>query len=243
MGYQKKGYTSGDIGIAWLEDWDKLTSAKAAGRYRLLIVDGHSSHYTMGFLDHARNHKIIVLCYLSHSTHVYQGLDIVIFSILKRTWSDEHDKFEKNGSVITKLNFMSIYAKAHVQAFTKDNIHAAFRKTGVVPFNPDVVTDAMMAPSLETSTSSILALRFTSPVQTMINLISHHQARKRKCEDDIHELEGQQRTPPSTPTTTTPSTPTMTSLDMYTHVRRGLNVLASTSATVDLARPGFHLLR
>lgn len=114
---------------------------------------------------------------------------------------------------------MSIYAKAHVQAFTKDNIHAAFRKTGVIPFNPDVVTDAMMAPSLETSTSSILALRFTSPVQTMIDLISHHQARKRKREDDIHELEGQQCTPPCTPTTTTPSTPTMTSLDTYTHVR------------------------
>ena len=231
MGYQKKGYTSGDIGIAWLEDWDKLTSAKAAGRYRLLIVDGHSSHYTMGFLDHDCNHKIIVLCYPSHSTHVYQGLDVVIFSILKRTWSDERDKFEKNGSVITKLNFMSIYAKAHVRAFTKDNIHAAFRKTGVVPFNPDVVTDAMMAPSLETSTSSILPLRFTSPVQTMIDLISHHQARKRKREDDIHELEGQQRTPPSTPTTTTPFTPTMTSLDTYTPVRRGLNALASTSAS------------
>ena len=126
---------------------------------------------------------------------------------------------------------MSIYAKAHVQAFTKDNIHAAFRKTGVIPFNPDVVTDAMMAPSLETSTSSILALRFTSPVQTMIDLISHHQARKRKREDDIHELEGQQCTPPCTPTTTTPSTPTMTSLDTYTHVCRGLNVLASTSAS------------
>jgi hypothetical protein len=25
MGYQKKGYTSGEIGVAWLQDWDKLT--------------------------------------------------------------------------------------------------------------------------------------------------------------------------------------------------------------------------
>jgi len=32
MGYQKKGYTSGKIGIAWLKDWDKQTKAKAGGQ-------------------------------------------------------------------------------------------------------------------------------------------------------------------------------------------------------------------
>ena len=52
MGYQKKGYTSGEIGVAWLQDWDKLTKQKANGRHRLLIVDGHSSHYTLAFLDY-----------------------------------------------------------------------------------------------------------------------------------------------------------------------------------------------
>jgi hypothetical protein len=33
MGYQKKGYTSGEIAVAWIEDWDKLTKEKANGRY------------------------------------------------------------------------------------------------------------------------------------------------------------------------------------------------------------------
>jgi len=31
MGYQKKGYTSGEIGVAWLKDWDQQTKAKADG--------------------------------------------------------------------------------------------------------------------------------------------------------------------------------------------------------------------
>jgi hypothetical protein len=176
MGYQKKGYTSGEIGVAWLQDWDKLTKQKASGRYRLLIVDGHSSHYTMGFLDYARKNMIIVLCYPSHSTHVYQGLDVVIFSVLKRAWSDEQDKFERSGPPVSKLNFLSVYGRAHVRAFTKANILAAFSKTGIVPFNPDVVTTEMMAPSLETSISSLLPLALTSPVQEVIDLISHHRA-------------------------------------------------------------------
>jgi hypothetical protein len=53
MGYQKKGYTSGEIATAWIEDFDKLTKVKATGRYRLLVVDGHSLHFTMGFLNYA----------------------------------------------------------------------------------------------------------------------------------------------------------------------------------------------
>lgn len=117
MGYQKKGYTSGEIGVAWLQDWDKLTKQKENGQYCLLIVDGHSLHYTLGFLDYTCKNTITVLCYPSHSTHVYQGLDVVIFSVLKRVWSDEWDKFEKSGPAVSKLNFLSIYARAHACAF------------------------------------------------------------------------------------------------------------------------------
>jgi hypothetical protein len=218
MGYQKKGYTSGEIGVAWLKDWDKQTTVKAAGRTRLLVVDGHSSHYTLGFLEYARDHNIVVLCYPSHSTHVYQGLDVVIFSVLKRAWSDERDKFEARGPTVTKLNFMGVYAKAHVRAFTESNIRAAFAKTGIVPYNPDVVTTAMMAPSLETSTTSLLPLELASPVREVVDLISQHKAQKRRRE----EMEASGDMEETTATSSNPS---------YTPVRRALASLATTSAS------------
>jgi len=222
MGYQKKGYTSGEIATAWIEDFDKLTKAKANGRHQLLVVDGHSSHFTMGFLEYARNYKITMLCYPSHSTHVYQGLDVVIFSVLKRAWSEERDKFEKSGPAVSKVNFLEVYAKAHVRAFTKENILAAFKKTGIVPFNPDVITDAMMAPSLETSLTTRLPLSLASPLQEVVDLLSCHRARKRNCED-LPDLEDKARHTPSQ--RLAPSS----ELD-YTPVRRAMNGLASTSA-------------
>jgi len=121
---------------------------------------------------------------------------------------------------------MSVYARAHGRAFTKDNILAAFEKTGVVPFNPDVVTEDMMAPSLETSKSSVLPLEFPSPVKEMMDLISHHQARKRKrTEDDAYE--DQNNTPQASSTI---SKANLTDSPTYTPVRRGINALASTSA-------------
>ena len=218
MGYQKKGYTSGEIGVAWLKDWDIQTKAKARGHTRLLVVDGHSSHYTLGFLEYAQDNNIVVLCYPSHSTHVYQGLDIVIFSVLKRAWSDERDKFEAQGSAVTKLNFMAVYAKAHIRTFTEINIRAAFAKTGIVPHNPDVVTTEMMAPSLETSTTSMLPLGLPSPVREVVDLISHHKAQKWKRQevDEAQEI-----------TNTAPELPTPS----YTPVRHGLASLAATSTS------------
>ena len=212
MGYQKKGYTSGKISVAWLKDWDNKTKTKARTQTRLLVVDGHSSHYTLGSLEYARTNNIVVLCYPSHSTHVYQGLDVVIFSILKHAWSDERDKFEAQGSPVTKLNFMSVYAKAHIRTFTKHNIRAAFAKTGIVPHNPNVITTEMMAPSLETSTLSMLLLGLATPVHEVVNLISHHNARKQK-QQETDEAEEKANT------------------TSYTPVRRGLASLATTSAS------------
>ena len=64
---------------------------------------------------------------------IYQGLDIVVFSVLKCAWSDEWDKFEAQGPAVTKLNFMAVYAKAHAHTFTEGNIQVTFTKTGIMP--------------------------------------------------------------------------------------------------------------
>ena len=45
-----------------------------------LSMAGHNSHYTVEFLKYAIDNNIAVLCYSSHCTHLYQGLDVIIFS-------------------------------------------------------------------------------------------------------------------------------------------------------------------
>ncbi len=53
MGYQKKGYIDGEIGIEWIKHFDNQTKVKVNGQQRLLLVDRHASHYTLGFLEYA----------------------------------------------------------------------------------------------------------------------------------------------------------------------------------------------
>ncbi|CAA7271870.1 unnamed protein product [Cyclocybe aegerita] len=165
LGYQKKGWTDGEIGAEWIKIFDKATKDKVKqGEYRLLLVDGHNSHYTVAFLLYAREHLILVICYPSHTTHIYQGLDVVIFAVLKRCIGEERDGWlRKYGIAMDKKNFLEIYSRAHVRALTEDNVKAAFRKTGVWPFNPDVVTPDMLAPSKETSSEATLPLVSTDP--------------------------------------------------------------------------------
>ena len=152
--------------------FEEKTREKANGEYRLLIVDGHNSHYTVAFLLLARCHLIIVLCYPAHGTHIYQGLDVVIFAILKLLLSKERDKLLRDtGKAINKSNFIEVITNAYVQALTPGNIKTAFRKTGIHPFNPDVVTSEMLAPSKETSLEANLPVETSEAAKLFADML------------------------------------------------------------------------
>lgn len=132
------------------------------------------------------------MCYPSHTTHVYQGLDVVVFAVLKKCWSEERDKWEREkGEGITKSNFITIYGQAHLRALTPDLIRMAFRKTGVWPFNPTVISEQMMAPSKETSYQGHLPFEpYQSCCQLPTEIGKHRQhnlgdSRKRHLECTI----------------------------------------------------------
>lgn len=165
IGYSQKGWTDGEIGAEWIKIFDKQTKHKVKrGEYRLLIVDGHNSHYTVAFLLYAREHLILVLCYPAHTTHIYQGLDVVIFAVLKRFLMEERDKwFRTKAQAMDKNNFLAIYSAAHVRALTPENVKSAFEKTGVWPYNPLVVTEQMLAPSKATSVQAYLPVPMSDP--------------------------------------------------------------------------------
>ncbi|KIJ96205.1 hypothetical protein K443DRAFT_67055, partial [Laccaria amethystina LaAM-08-1] len=167
--YQQKGWTDGEIGASWMKLFENATRVKANGEYRLLVVDGHNSHYTVAFLLLAHLHMVIVICYVAHGTHIYQGLDVVVFAVLKHYLGVERDALLRTtGTAIDKGNFLQIISKAYVTALTPELIKTAFRKTGIWPFNPNVITADMLAPSKETSIQSHLPVPTSSqPVQIL----------------------------------------------------------------------------
>lgn len=178
MAFSKKGYMTQEHGLEYIKDFDEQTKAKANGRRRLLIVDGHNSHYSREVLEYARQNRIELVCYPSHSTHIFQGLDVVIFSPLKKNWTEARDDWERVGKRVTKMNFLEVYARAHFKTLTNDNIKTAFHVTGIVPFNPDVITSEMMAPAAESSSAGILPVSQHPTIVHIAEMIGDYVSRQ-----------------------------------------------------------------
>lgn len=163
-GYSKRGWTDGEIGVECIKHFDKHTATKAiGGKYWLLLMDGHNLDYTCGFLEYTCTHQILMICYPAHTTHISQGLNVVVFSVLKHFWTIKHDQHEhETGGNVDKTNFLGIYWRAHLWTMNLDTIHTAFQKTGIWPLDPGVITAAMMVPSKEMSCDGYLPIEPTS---------------------------------------------------------------------------------
>jgi hypothetical protein len=147
----------------------------------------------------------------------------VIFSVLKRRWTEARDRYEQQrGHKVDKTNFLSVYAEAHLQALLKENIIAAFWKTGIVPLNHDVITDEMLAPSTTSSSRGFLPIPQASPVRVMEDMIHRQLAREATTSgDDAEEnSDGESASPSERVGSPRISTP----------VRVAINEIASSSA-------------
>lgn len=64
------GWSCNTLGLHWLEAiFQRYTGQKAGNRRRLLIVDGHSSHVNMEFINLCDKLRIILMILPPHSTH------------------------------------------------------------------------------------------------------------------------------------------------------------------------------
>ena len=104
----------------------------------LLLLDGHSTHYTPEALQEAQKAEVIIMCLPPNTTHAAQPLDVSFFGTLKKRWSSDvcHSYVSENlGKVITKYTFSGLFRQAWYKTISPDLIVAGFRKVGVCPFD------------------------------------------------------------------------------------------------------------
>ena len=77
------------------KDFNPQAKEKAAGKTQVLLMDGHSSHYTADLLEYYLENDIEVIGYPPHCTHALQGLDVVWFAKMKVAWKEEINAFKE----------------------------------------------------------------------------------------------------------------------------------------------------
>jgi hypothetical protein len=131
------GWTTNEVGLDWIQHFDKHTQSRTIGAYRLLVLDGHESHHSEKFEYYCMENNIITLCMPAHSSHLLQPLDVGCFSPLKKAYSQQVEDLMRDYVMhITKDDFFPAFHAAYDIAMTESNIQGGFRGAGLVPLDP-----------------------------------------------------------------------------------------------------------
>jgi hypothetical protein len=195
--------------------FEPQTKAKARDQARVLLLDGHSSHYTFELLQYVRAHNIIILGYPPHCTHALQGLEVVCFARMKEIWKAEISTFEQShGRGVNKEDFVEVFGKAYLKAFTPETVKAAFSATGIFPFDRTVITEEQMKPSETTSTKGGFPLPQPSPVRAVLEAYNTYWSATSTAAIEAHAPSST----PSTPTHNVADTITNTCTSHTSHI-------------------------
>jgi hypothetical protein len=153
FGATENGWTNDAYGLKWLQEvFEPRTRPKRHTTKRLLIVDGHSSHVNLRFINWAEEHGIFILILPPHATHRLQPLDVNCFLPLATDYQVELDQWLHKGLGMTsmsKRDFLELFRPAWHKAFSVANVQGGFAKTGIWPFSPPIVLSAITS-QLET---------------------------------------------------------------------------------------------
>jgi hypothetical protein len=89
-----------------LKYFNKYTTTRAKGPYRILVLDKHESHESIEFQEYYKAYNIITLGLSPYLFYLTQPLDIKCFSMLKQAYGRQIKMFIKAYiNYITKVEF------------------------------------------------------------------------------------------------------------------------------------------
>ena len=117
---------------------------------QLLILDGHSSHESLGLLEAAKAATIHVFSLPPHTTHDLQPLDKTVFGSLKKHYNAKCSEYmvAHPDHKIDKQSWPALFASSLEAGVSPANLISGFQACGIYPFNPNIIGEHGYAPSL-----------------------------------------------------------------------------------------------
>jgi len=155
ISHSPKGWTDQELGELWMMKYFEPATAvrNTTQCHHLLILDSHNSHCTYRFCKFAADHKIIIICLPSHTTHALQPCNIACFEPLAFTQKSEVNLASADYVEITKWSLLVFYRKAREGILKKTTIISTFAKTGIWPLNHHILDPSIFEPSKNTTTT------------------------------------------------------------------------------------------
>jgi len=128
------GYTNESIAVSWLAHFIKHVDAGPEAHWRILLLDGHTTHHKDNLILKCYENHIVPFVFPSHLTHVLQPLDVGVF----RPWKHYHNKVIHNGlhsldMEYTISSFFRDLSSIREQTFQSHTIKNSFKDAGMFP--------------------------------------------------------------------------------------------------------------
>lgn len=168
----ESGWSNTDIFTQYMkEHLVKYLPEHSATAPVLVLYDGHKSHISLTLIDWAKENHIILFVLPPHCSHLLQPLDISCFGPFEVSWNSTCHNYmrESGGRVISRYDVCRLACKVYSSTLTPANIQAAFKKSGIYPFNQDVVNDSDIAPSLSFPARTVENQSMSSTPESMFS--------------------------------------------------------------------------
>jgi hypothetical protein len=152
--FTKRGWICAELFADYMKDL--CSQLPPAAFPALLLFDGHDTHCDYKVLDQAMEKGVFVLKLPSHTTHVLQPLDVLIFGSFKKQWANElatwfHEHPAQDEPTQPEVVAMLKAAWRHATD-SSEKIQAAFAKPGLYPMDPDKLQrEGKLTPSVPTA--------------------------------------------------------------------------------------------
>jgi hypothetical protein len=145
----QKAWITTDIAITWLKTVFMKETDRGDRKWRLLILDNHSTHRSPEFVRIAFENRIRVFYLPAHSSHVLQPLDICFFSPLKRLYRAAIARLAilDEGAPVKKQRFVQQYELARNQILDRKVVLKGWKGAGLWPWNPELVLGSVFVPT------------------------------------------------------------------------------------------------
>ncbi|EED12051.1 conserved hypothetical protein [Talaromyces stipitatus ATCC 10500] len=141
------GFITDEIAFEWLQHFQHYTKPEHTFEWRLLIMDNHTTHLTIQFVQYCEINRIRLFRFPPHSTHLLQPLDGVPFQQYKRVHGRVVNQVARLGGFdFNKNDFFEELRDIRIQTFTPRIIRHGWKDRGIWPYNPDIVLSKLPHP-------------------------------------------------------------------------------------------------
>ena len=149
--------------LRWLDHFHRATKAcdrTKKGEKRVLIFDGHSTHFSAEFRQKCQDYNIICVAFEPHSTHLCQPLDGKPFLSYKQHFRVVNNELAYYaGQPAGKAEFLRVIAPVRERAFNARIIKESFRDRGIYLVYGEAIVQKLQHQEIELPELSASDLR------------------------------------------------------------------------------------